>query len=305
MPTPDPSQACAHLPRLHREALLPEDRSEPGPPPAAGAPGRAPVLGRDLAEALPLVLLHGFTGDSGSWAGLLPHLEAGRPVFGIDLIGHGQSEAPEEPGCYTLPVTLAAIGALLDQCGPARAHWLGYSMGGRVALALGLAAPERVASLALVGSSPGIADPAERAARRRADEAWAERIEREGMPAFVDAWMAQPLFASQARLGPERLARMRERRLAKDPRALAATLRGMGTGAMPPLWDELPGLRPPLLLVAGAEDAKFCALHRAMAERLPGATRIEIPEAGHAPQLEAPAALGRALRAFLRGLEAV
>lgn len=305
MPTQGPTQACPQLPRLHRETLLPDARSDPGVPPAAGAAGRAPARARDPSEALPLVLLHGFTGDSGSWADLLPHLDAGRPVFGIDLVGHGQSEAPEEAGCYTLPVTLAAIGALLDRRGPARAHWLGYSMGGRVALALALAAPERVASLALVGSSPGIADPAERAERRRADEAWAARIEREGMAAFVDAWMAQPLFASQARLGPERLARMRERRLANRPRALAATLRGMGTGSMPPLWEPLPGLRPPLLLIAGAEDAKFCAIHRAMAERLPGASRIEIPEAGHAPQLEAPAALGRALRAFLRPLEAV
>jgi len=267
-------------PRLHAERLI------------DGPPG-----------ATPLILLHGFTGDTTTWSSLVPHLGADRPALAIDLVGHGRSDAPDDPAAYTMPATVAAVVKTLTDLGIPRAHWLGYSMGGRVALSLAVAHPEAVASLMLVGTSPGITDPAASAERVAADTALAGLIEQAGVETFVDRWMAQPLFASQARLGADDLARARAQRLRNRPHALAHTLRGLGTGAMRPLWDRLADVRAPSLLIAGELDPKFRAVADDMAARLPHAEVAVISCAGHAVHAEAPHALGAAIRVFLERVD--
>jgi pimeloyl-ACP methyl ester carboxylesterase len=139
-----------------------------------------------------------------------------------------------------------------------------------------------------------------RAQRRRRDAALAERIEREGVPAFVDAWMAQPLFESQRRrLSAAQLAAARAQRLDNRARGLANSLRGMGSGAQGPLHDRLATLHTPVCLVAGQDDARFCAIAADLAGRMPAAQVREIPRAGHAAHLENPRAfLGVAQRFF-------
>jgi 2-succinyl-6-hydroxy-2,4-cyclohexadiene-1-carboxylate synthase len=175
---------------------------------------------------------------------------------------------------------------------------LGYSLGGRVALHYAVAAPERVAALILIGASPGIPDEAERRARREADEALARDIERDGVAAFVDRWERLPLFASQATLPAEVRASLRAQRLRNSPTGLANSLRGMGAGSQPSLWDRLPGLHVPTLLIAGELDAKYCDLARKMAAAMPAARLALIPRAGHAAHLEQPAALATAVHDF-------
>ena len=135
----------------------------------------------------------------------------------------------------------------------------------------------------LVGASPGIADPAERAARRAADDALADRIETLDIEAFAREWGAQPLFAGQP---PRVAAGAHADRLRNTPAGLAAALRGLGTGVMEPLWDRLPELAIPVTLVVGERDEKFRALAEAMLERLPNAQLVVVPGAGHAAQLE-------------------
>ena len=137
-----------------------------------------------------------------------------------------------------------------------------------------------------------------RAARRKADEELAERILRDGLEDFVDQWMANPLFASQARLGEAALARARAERLRGSPAGLAGSLRGMGTGTMPPLHDELARLRLPVLCVVGEEDAKFRAIAEGIVAALPLAELKMISGAGHAAHLEEPRAFARAFASF-------
>lgn len=255
--------------------------------------------------AAPLVLLHGFTGDASTWLPLVAELDRDRDVLAIDLVGHGESDAPGDPAAYTMPATVTAVTAACDEAGMGRAHWLGYSMGGRVALNLALIAPDRAASLALVGASPGFADADARTQRVAADNALADFIESEGVPAFVDRWMAHPIFASQARLGDDYLAQAREQRLRNKPHALACTLRGMGTGAMEPVQDDLAGIDVPVLLVTGEEDHKFERIAAGMVDELPDATHVTVPGAGHAVHVEAPGLMAQALRSFLLLVEAV
>lgn len=220
-------------------------------------------------------------------------------TLAIDLPGHGRSSAIDDPADCALAPTCAAIVQALDDRAVPTAAVIGYSMGGRIALGFATRCPERVRRLILVGASAGIADRAERAARRASDDALAAQIERDGVPAFVERWMALPLFASQSRLGPERLAAARAQRLACDARGLAASLRGIGTGAQPPLHEALALVSAPVLLVVGEEDPKFRGIADDLAKRLPNARVAVIADAGHAVHLEARAAFLELVRAFL------
>lgn len=168
----------------------------------------------------------------------------------------------------------------------------GYSMGGRIALHAALAPGARVDRLVLIGASPGLADAAERSARAAADAALAGRIEAIGLAEFVREWSAQPLFDGMPRGIAELAVADRMRNTAAG---LAAALRGLGTGAMPPLWDRLPELALPVDLVVGERDAKFRAIAEQMQAALPDARLHVVAGAGHAVQLEAPDAVAELL----------
>lgn len=235
-----------------------------------------------------VILLHGFTGTAMQWADQADMLSRSYRTVCVDLLGHGGSDAPADARRYGMDDCARDLVALLDRLGCASADWIGYSMGGRVALGLALAFPDRVRRLVLESASPGIEREEERQARRSRDEALAERIERVGVEAFVDEWMAQPLFSSQGRL-PEPVRRAaREERCRNHALGLANSLRGIGSGAQPSYWRRLGELAMPVLLLAGEEDAKFSAIARAMGERIRGARVALVPDAGHNVHLENP-----------------
>lgn len=235
-----------------------------------------------------LVLLHGFTGSLANWQ---PHAEAFAAqyqVLTVDLPGHGRTDAPEAPARYAMPQVAADVMALAAQVGQMPAHLLGYSMGGRLALYMAVQNPAQVRSLVLESASPGLADAAAREARIQQDEALAARIERKGVEAFVDYWEQIPLFASQQRLSVEIRQRLRQQRLKNNPRGLANSLRGMGTGVQPSLWQQPGGLVMPVLLMAGALDTKFAGIGQQMYDLMPDARLEVVPDAGHTLHLEAP-----------------
>jgi 2-succinyl-6-hydroxy-2,4-cyclohexadiene-1-carboxylate synthase len=239
-------------------------------------------------EGETLVLLHGFTGSAHAMAPLARELAGDHRVVSIDLLGHGLSDAPQDPARYCMESCIADVIAVLDALGAERAHLLGYSMGGRIALALAVAHPDRIASAVLIGASAGLSDPGERAERRRADEALARSIELDGVAPFVERWMALPLFATQTRLPAAIRDAARAQRLSNVARGLAGSLRGLGTGAQPPLHDALRHCPVPLLLLAGEHDAKFRAIAGELAALAKRASHEVVPDAGHAAQLENP-----------------
>ena len=232
-----------------------------------------------------IVLLHGFTQTGRSWGPAIAALGERYRALAPDIRGHGESAALR-------PVSFDAVRDDVLALAPERFALAGYSMGGRIALSLALAAPERVARLVLVGASPGIADAEERRARRAADEALAERIEGEGIEAFAAHWSSLPLFVDQP---PAVAAAAHAARLAQSPADLAAALRGLGIGVMEPLWERLPHLEIPVALIVGERDAKFRAIAERMATALPHAALHVVPDAGHAVQLEAPEAVAALL----------
>ncbi len=247
----------------------------------------------------PLVLLHGFTGSAAGWGDIAASLAEHFRVIAIDLLGHGDSDSPPDPERYRVEPAVADLAAVLDQLDAGPVHLLGYSMGGRLALHLAAARPERVRSLVLESASPGLADAAGRAARSASDAALAARLDDGGLEAFVDYWESLPLFASQAGLPAEARAALRAQRLRNSAHGLANSLRGLGTGVQSSLWDRLPRLSVASLLIAGHLDEKFTDIARRMAAALPEA-RLEIVDgAGHTVHLEQPAAFCGAVRRFL------
>jgi 2-succinyl-6-hydroxy-2,4-cyclohexadiene-1-carboxylate synthase len=233
-----------------------------------------------------VVLLHGFAGTGRLWDPVVARLDAERyRPLAPDLRGHGTAAARH-------PISFE--GCIEDVLGFA-AHpftLVGYSMGGRIALLTALAAPERIERLILVATTAGIEDPAERERRRAGDEALAAQIEHATIDDFILRWMAQPLFAGTP---PDAAARWRADMLENEPHALAAALRGIGTGAMEPLWDRLGQLRMPATVLAGERDAKFRALGRRLADGLPNGELVIVDGAGHGIPREDPAAVAAAI----------
>lgn len=236
----------------------------------------------------PLLLLHGFTGCADNWQPLIRHLAPRFTCLAVDLLGHGQSASPDDVALYRMEACLTDLVALLEALHLPAVHLLGYSMGGRVALSFAVAHPERVLTLTLESASPGLQTEAERAARRASDEALADRLEREGLEAFVNYWENLPLFATQKNLPETTRAQLRAQRLRNNPRGLAHSLRGLGTGVQPSLWEHLSNLHIPTLLLTGALDVKFTAIAQDMNHRLPNAQHITLPNTGHTLHLEAP-----------------
>jgi len=186
---------------------------------------------RVQGEGEPLLLIHGFTGSVDVWGEeLFEGLARAHQVVAVDLLGHGASDFSGDPERYRMEEVLRDLSQVLDSMAIEKARWLGYSMGGRIALAGAVRRPARISALILESASPGLAGENERRARRRADEALAEGILRGGMEAFVDHWMGLPLFATQGKLPPKIRETNRELRLRNNPEALAACLRGVGIG---------------------------------------------------------------------------
>lgn len=243
------------------------------------------------------MLLHGFTQTGASWRPIVDELARsapGCPVRVPDLPGHGAAD-PADDGS-SLAETAAS---LVNRWG--RALYVGYSMGGRLALRLAVDHPGAVAGLVVVGATAGIDDPGERLARRRSDEALADEIETIGVDRFLDRWMTLPLFAGFRAEADDEAARRRNRAT-----GLAASLRNAGTGTMdPPLWSDLGRITAPTIVVAGSEDTKFVALGERLVAGIGAAARFEsLPGCGHTAHLERPrrfAALVSAHRAELRG----
>jgi 2-succinyl-6-hydroxy-2,4-cyclohexadiene-1-carboxylate synthase len=236
-----------------------------------------------------LVFVHGFTQTANAWKPIAAALaDDGLEAVIVDAPGHGESAAVR----LGLPEAADVLAAQLG-----RAVYIGYSMGGRLCLHVATRHPEAVAALALVSSSPGIADPDERAARRAADDHLADYVLDVGVDRFLDEWLAQPLFAGLDAPQSERADRLRN-----TADGLAGSLRLAGAGAQDSLWSQLPSLDLSVLTLAGEQDAKYVSIARQIASEVRRGTCETIANAGHAVHLQNPDAVVAVIRRWLDGL---
>jgi 2-succinyl-6-hydroxy-2,4-cyclohexadiene-1-carboxylate synthase len=234
-----------------------------------------------------LVLVHGFTQTRRCWGPIERDLAADHELVLVDAPGHGRSSE--------VRADLVDGGGMIAEAGGGGIY-LGDSMGGRFALHAALDRPDLVEGLVLIGATAGLESASERAARVAEDEARARRIEAIGVDAFLDEWLALPLFA-----GLDEAAACRTERLENTPAGLASSLRLAGTGSQTPTWDRLGELTMPVLVVAGSLDIKFAALGRRLVDGIgTNATFATIDEAGHTAHLEQPDRFLDILRGWFR-----
>ncbi len=244
-----------------------------------------------------LLLLHGFTGSHASWDALLSHWSQTFWTIAPDLPGHGRTPAPLNAQDLTMAGTADRLATLLDQLSIRSAAVLGYSMGGRLALHFAVQHGWRLSRLVLESASPGLDSPSERQLRRAQDRALADAIMRKGLDWFVPYWSQRPLFRDQ----PQWLVDEENRiRLSHTPFGLAQSLRGCGTGEQDSLWDMLPSLTMPVLLVTGQRDRKFAAIAERMARHIAHATWLSVDKAGHTVHGEQPAIFKGIVERFLK-----
>jgi len=240
----------------------------------------------------PLVALHGFTQTGDMYAELAGLL--GREIIAPDLPGHGRSAGVPT----TFPSAVSGVADVLAPDGRP-VPLMGYSQGGRVALAVAVERPELVSHLVLVSTHPGIEDDIERAARRRADEMLAAELRDGEIALFVDQWLARPMFEGLDRRGDTWRYDDRAARLENTAEGLADALVGMGQGAQPYFGLRLSELRMPVLLIAGGQDQNYAALAHFVSRSLARGRLSVIPDAGHAVIGEQPRVVADLIDTFL------
>ncbi len=265
---------------------------------------RAAVNGISLyyevtGQGPPLVLVHGFACGLRMWDPQVQALARSWQVVTYDVRGHGISEAPASPAAYSQAISVADLRALLDHLRLRRAAVGGLSMGGNIALNFALAHPNRVTALVVADTGAGSDEAADWAATIHA---LAGALEHDGLEAFADAAMANPLFARYVAQGPAAERFMRACLMTHRARGLAHTGREVFTKrpSIYSLASKLRVLSVPTLLIVGEHDAPCVEVHRFMAETIPGARHVVIPHVGHLTNLEAPHAFNRAVMRFLR-----
>lgn len=235
-----------------------------------------------------LVLIHGFTGTPRAWHAVVERLPSS-VVYMPALLGHDGT--PGTGAAQSFDEEVDRIAAEVVAAAIPRARLVGYSLGARVALGLLARHAGLFLDATLVGVHPGLDSAAARRERVESDARWRRLLEDQGIRAFVDAWEALPLFASQGALPPRVIAAQRRERLGHNPRGLSRALGVLGLGAMPAYRDALASCELPLRFVAGEHDEKFRRLATELATLTPYARATVIAGAGHNVVLEQPGRL--------------
>ncbi|WP_064092737.1 2-succinyl-6-hydroxy-2,4-cyclohexadiene-1-carboxylate synthase [Rossellomorea aquimaris] len=250
-------------------------------------------------EGSPLVFLHGFTGDTTTWSYVTSKLSEKYQCISVDIIGHGQTDSPEDTNRYSMDAVAKDLQSIFAQLQIEQATIVGYSMGGRLALHFSMVNPELVKALLLESASPGIENKEERRERSKRDHMLAENIMKNGIQSFVDFWENVPLFSTQQKLPKDVQERIRQQRLRQNPTGLANSLLGMGTGEQPSWWGKLECMSVPVFLLVGEQDEKFKNIALEMKERNSSFQIVTFFNVGHAIHVEEPRKFGTIIENLL------
>lgn len=250
---------------------------------------------------LPLLFLHGFLGSGRDWFGVAESLAREYFCVLVDLPGHGKTRLRWQPGDDPFRFGGRKLLAVLDTLQIDQSVLLGYSMGGRMALATLLSYPDRFSALILESAHPGLEDEAERKTRSQWEEEICERLGREEFPIFLNRWYAMAIFRSLQK-NPPQLAAIIERRMQNRPEWPAAVFSGFGLSRQPNFWPQLVKITVPVLLIAGDLDPKYCAITSRMHRLIPQSHLVIIQNAGHMVHEEKEKTFTLEVKKFLRSL---
>lgn len=235
-----------------------------------------------------IVFLHGFTGSTKTWESTEQWISKKYRMISIDLMGHGLTDSPYSVEAYSMDEQVELLREFFEARRIYTCTLVGYSMGGRLALAFAIRYPDKVKKLVLESASPGLKTEDERRTRIKNDRQLAERIEKDGVEAFVNYWENIPLFESQKHLPADIKQQVRDERLNQSPVGLANSLRGMGTGKQSSYWHELKHFKKPVVMLTGELDRKFIQKAIEMKAEFPICEHYIVPAVGHAIHVENP-----------------
>lgn len=254
----------------------------------------------DLITKTPILFLHGFTGSASDWNFVHDKIPAEfTPIF-IDLIGHGSSAAPDSIDKYSEEFQIDLLYELTNILSIKDIILVGYSMGGRLALAFSIIYPEKMKGLILESSSCGIEDNNERNERIISDELLAASIAANGISKFIDYWMSIPIFNSLSKIEHVRFKNMKEKKIrTNNIDGLKNSLLGFSTGRMKYYGDSLSKLKGKLLFICGELDEKYCNIGRSITQKLPNSELQIVNDCGHNVHFEKPEEFLKLLNTFL------
>ncbi len=249
-----------------------------------------------------VLFLHGFTGSSHDWENIIPQLPENFNYYAIDMVGHGSSDSPAERIFYSTDSIINQLKEFAAKVINEKIILVGYSMGGRAALAYSVQYPKTIEGLIVESSTAGISDDTERNERIKKDEEIAEYIDDHSIEEFIDYWMSMDIFNTQKRFANSKLIKIRNSKINNNKTGLSNFLRGFGTGQMPPLYNQLKNIKAKTLLITGDLDEKFCLINNEMVSLFPSAKHILIKNSGHNTHLETPDSFIKAVNNFLSEL---
>jgi pimeloyl-ACP methyl ester carboxylesterase len=236
----------------------------------------------DHGSGYPVVMTHGYGSTSAMWQGQVKPLSERYRLITWDMRGHGGTDSPEEQSAYSEAHTVEDLAALLRRLGVEQAVIGGLSLGGYMSLAFNLAHPEMVKALILCDTGPGYRNPKSREGWNETAYKRAERFEEMGLDAL-------------GRSPEVEAVRSRHRSAA----GLARAARGMLAQFDSRVIESLESITVPTLIIVGANDTPFLAGTDYMASKIPNARKVVIPDAGHAANIDQPAAFNEAVLSFL------
>jgi len=253
-------------------------------------------------DKIPVLFLHGFTGCAYDWNFVLSKLPPNYFPFAIDLIGHGETDSPEDENEYTCTSIVRHINTILDHFGFKKIVIAGYSMGGRAALSYSLKNPQRIIAGILESATAGIEDIEAKKDRVEHDFLLADKIRSEGVDSFLEFWFSSPLFSSLQTIND--FNELKNNRAQNNSvTGLANSLSAFSTGLMNSYWNDLHELDFPVLLISGESDDKFTSINKRMLKKFKQAEHKIIPQSGHNTHLEKPELFTNLVLEFLNKIE--
>lgn len=202
-----------------------------------------------------ILFIHGFMGRGEDWLDVINSLQHEFNCLIIDLPFHGKTTIKEGRSKLTFGRVGKALISLLEVLEVKKCHMVGYSLGGRIALYLALRYPDFFHKVVLESASPGLKSEKEIEERIKQDAQRAQSLKNEKLPDFVQEWYKQPIFANLEK--HQKFQELIDSRMKNEPALLLESLNILGTAQQPSLWEELPQLSVPVLLIVGELDNKF------------------------------------------------
>lgn len=251
-----------------------------------------------------VIFLHGFSGSSNDFKYFIENLPNGFNGYAFDLLGHGKSSSPKDFKEYFPSNQIKIINEICNHFSIKSPVIIGYSMGGRMALAYTNNYPHQVKALFLESTSFGYSSEEEKQKRIENDIKLAEKIMSISLEDFFDYWLNIPLFDDLKKLSNEVLSNLKQNKIQNNNKiGLANSLIGFSTGRMEYYLDKTENFKLPVFLVSGENDQKFTSISKKANELFTNSKHIIFKDCGHNVHLQKPQEFLNLIISFLLKLK--